>query len=192
MTAPTTTRTVTVGTTDTGDPLTIPLNGGGVIVGGVPGSGKTHLLRRIAARSNASTVTWIDGKRTEPAAALSVVRDVARRTEAGSTDELLILDEAAALLDPQWDEARDLIASVTRLMRRAQRSGLTVVVSTPRPAQLPAELRDHADVRVCFRVTTPEQAWTLVGLDAPDATTLGRGEVVIHSHGGMVTGSVSW
>ncbi|OIQ88392.1 DNA translocase FtsK [mine drainage metagenome] len=97
-----------------------------------------------------------------------------------------LIDEAAFLfrLDAankqEKERGQHLVDLVTRLVTLARRAGIVVVLMTQKPTTntLPSIIRDNAQVKVSFRVTTPEAATAVLGDSASLApispTEIGR------------------
>lgn len=102
-------------------------------------------------------------------------------TNAGFTDEmplyLCVIDEAAQLFHTgsgsKDDKARahELIDLTTRLVTVARKTGIVVVLATQKPTYdtIPTLLRDNAQVKVSFRVTTEDAARAVLGANASSA-----------------------
>lgn len=232
-----------LGIDSTGREVWITWNGSsGMVVGGVPGSGKTaSLLPVFAGMVDKAELHVFDGKsgfdlhplrhiartydRTgDLAAPLETLRALDRlrsaRAEAmyqtlnannfwnlsqqqrdtyGLVPVFCILDEVQTWLDTSGmdTDEKGIAAKVTRLVRtlvqKGRSAGIVVVLTTQKPDanSIPTVIRDNAALKVCFRVSTPEQAVTVLGkqpANAPDPTqilmsTKGRGVMETEGHG---------
>lgn len=214
----------------------------GLVVGGVPGSGKTasllpvfggmagkaelhvfdgkagfdlHPLRHIALTYDRSgdiaapleTLRKLDQLRTARAEALYEVLHAnnfwnltsGQRDQLGVKPVFAVLDECQTWLDTSGmdkeeracaDEVRKLVRT---LIQKGRSAGIIVVLTTQKPdaTSIPTVIRDNAALKICFRVSTPEQAVTVLGRqspNAPDPTEIlmankGRGVMETEGHG---------
>ncbi|WP_131817905.1 type IV secretory system conjugative DNA transfer family protein [Mycobacteroides abscessus] len=232
-----------LGITESGDECWITWNGSsGLVVGGVPGSGKTasllpvfagmagkaelhvfdgksgfdlHPLRYIASTYDRSgdvsapleTLRKLDALRSARAEAMYECLGannfwnltVEQKSALGVKPVFCVLDECQTWLDTSGmdkdekacaDEVRKLIRT---LVQKGRSAGIIVVLTTQKPdaTSIPTVIRDNAALKVCFRVSTPEQAITVLGRQAsgaPDPTeilmsTRGRGVMETEGHG---------
>ncbi|WP_070949329.1 hypothetical protein [Mycobacteroides chelonae] len=224
-----------LGITESGEEAWIAWAGNsGLVVGGVPGSGKTasllpvfagmadkcelhvfdgksgfdlHPLRHISSTYDRSgdidapleTLRKLDALRTARAEALYNTLGAnnfwnlsqAQRDELGMKHVFCILDECQTWLDTSGmdkeeksaaDEVRRLVRT---LVQQARSTGIVVVLTTQKPdvTTIPSKIRDNSALKICFRVSTPEQGITVLGRQAPGApdpteilmSTKGRG-----------------
>lgn len=230
-----------LGVTESGNEAWITWNGSsGLVVGGVPGSGKTaSMLPVFAAMAGAAELHVFDGKsgfdleplkpiartynrsgdidspletlrkidelRTTRAEALHAAAGVnnfwnmplADRTRLGITPVFVILDEVQTWTDTSGmdKEEKATSAEITRLIReliqKGRSAGLVTVATTQKPdaTTIPTKVRDNAALKICFRVSTPEQAMTVLGgqaAGAPDPCTIpmkAKGRCVMEAEG---------
>lgn len=230
-----------LGVTSTGQEAWITWRGSsGMVVGGVPGSGKTasmlpvfaamkdecelhvfdgksgfdlHPLRHIATTYDNSgdlaaplaTLRMLDDLRVQRAAALHAAlgannywnlnRETRRRLKIKTV--FLILDEVQTWLDQSGmakDEkaiAEEIKRLIRTLIQKGRSTGIVVVLTTQKPdaTSIPTIIRDNAALKLCFRVSTPEQAITVLGrqpANAPDPTTIpmaAKGRAVMETEG---------
>lgn len=142
--------TVKVGTTPDGSAVTIPVERG-VVVGGRPGSGKTHLVNLIASRVSAAAVTHIDGKYADKTTTVEMIDAVADRARQGITGEVLIIEEIDG--DTRVSDA---------LERLARARGAFVIISQ-RPSQLPYAVLDTAVSKIALGRLDERDAYALFG-----------------------------
>ncbi|WP_157931060.1 hypothetical protein [Mycobacteroides abscessus] len=221
----------------------------GMVVGGVPGSGKTaSMLPCFAAMAGHAELHVFDGKAQRDLhplrhiartydrsgdldAPLETLRNLeklrvmrgdalyeslkadnfwnvarADREQLGIKPVFVILDEAQTWLTMPSDkekkvfvaEARELVET---LIRKGRSAGIVVVLTTQKPsaASIPTDLRDNAALKLCFKVTTPEMAVTVLGQqasDAPSPTDIARsahGRFVMETEGmGIVLGQAGY
>ncbi|RIS81297.1 hypothetical protein [Mycobacteroides abscessus] len=221
----------------------------GMVVGGVPGSGKTaSMLPCFAAMADHAELHVYDGKAQRDLhplrhiartydrsgdldAPLETLRNLeklrvmrgdalyeslkadnfwnvarADRERLGIKPVFVILDEAQSWLTMPSDkekkvfvaEARELVET---LIRKGRSAGIVVVLTTQKPsaASIPTDLRDNAALKLCFKVTTPEMAVTVLGQqasDAPSPTDIARsahGRFVMETEGmGIVLGQAGY
>ncbi|UJW66741.1 hypothetical protein [Mycobacteroides chelonae] len=221
----------------------------GMVVGGVPGSGKTaSMLPCFAAMAGHAELHVFDGKAQRDLhplrhiartydrsgdldAPLETLRNLeklrvmrgdalyeslkadnfwnmarADRERLGIKPVFVILDEAQTWLTMPSDkekkvfvaEARELVET---LIRKGRSAGIVVVLTTQKPsaASIPTDLRDNAALKLCFKVTTPEMAVTVLGqqpADAPSPTDIPRsahGRFVMETEGmGIILGQAGY
>ncbi|BBZ82284.1 hypothetical protein MABM_22000 [Mycobacteroides abscessus] len=224
-----------LGITESGEEAWITWNGSsGLVVGGVPGSGKTasllpvfagmtdkcelhifdgksgfdlHPLRHISSTYDRSgdidapleTLRKLDQLRTARAEAMYEVAHAnnfwnlsqSQKDKLGVKPVFCVLDECQTWLDTSGmdkdekacaDEVRKLVRT---LVQKGRSAGVVVVLTTQKPdaTSVPTVIRDNAALKICFRVSTPEQAVTVLGRQAPGApdpteimmSTKGRG-----------------
>lgn len=232
-----------LGITESGEEAWLTWAGNsGLVVGGVPGSGKTasllpvfsgmagkaelhvfdgksgfdlHPLRHISSTYDRTgdiaapleTLRKLDQLRTQRAEALYEVLGAnnfwnltqAQRDELGMKHVFCILDECQTWLDTSGmdkeekgaaDEVRKLVRT---LVQQARSTGIVVVLTTQKPdvTTIPSKIRDNSALKICFRVSTPEQGITVLGRQAPGApdpteirmSTKGRGVMETEGHG---------
>lgn len=232
-----------LGITESGEEAWIAWAGNsGLVVGGVPGSGKTasllpvfagmadkcelhvfdgksgfdlHPLRHISSTYDRTgdiaapleTLRKLDALRTARAEALYNTLGAnnfwnlsqAQRDELGMKHVFCILDECQTWLDQSGmdkeeksaaDEVRRLVRT---LVQQARSTGIVVVLTTQKPdvTTIPSKIRDNSALKICFRVSTPEQGITVLGRQAPGApdpteirmSTRGRGVMETEGHG---------
>lgn len=232
-----------LGITESGEECWLTWAGNsGLVVGGVPGSGKTasllpvfagmagkaelhvfdgksgfdlHPLRHISSTYDRSgdisapleTLRKLDQLRTQRAEALYEVLGAnnfwnlsqSQRDELGMKHVFCILDECQTWLDTSGmdkeekgaaDEVRRLVRT---LVQQARSTGIVVVLTTQKPdvTTIPSKIRDNSALKICFRVSTPEQGITVLGRQAPGApdpteirmSTKGRGVMETEGHG---------
>lgn len=210
-----------LGITESGEECWITWAGNsGLVVGGVPGSGKTasllpvfsgmadkcelhvfdgksgfdlHPLRHISTTYDRSgdvgapleTLRKLDALRTARAEALYNTLGAnnfwnlgqAQRDRLGLKPVFCILDECQTWLDTSGmdkeeksvaDEVRKLVRT---LVQQARSTGIVVVLTTQKPdvTTIPSKIRDNSALKICFRVSTPEQGVTVLGRQAPGA-----------------------
>lgn len=210
-----------LGITESGEECWITWNGSsGLVVGGVPGSGKTasllpvfsgmtgqcelhvfdgkagfdlHPLRHISSTYDRSgdidapleTLRRLDALRTVRAEAMYTALGASnfwnltqvQRDQLGVKPVFCVLDECQTWLDQSGmdkeqktasDEVRKLVRT---LVQKGRSAGIVVVLTTQKPdaTSIPTVIRDNAALKICFRVSTPEQATTVLGRQAPDA-----------------------
>lgn len=210
-----------LGVTSSGREAWITWNGSsGMVVGGVPGSGKTasllpvfaamagkcelhvfdgksgfdlHPLQHIARIYDRSgdiaapleTLRALDKLRVERAEALHTAAGVnnfwnmtqEQRERFGVTPVFLILDECQTWLDQSGmskDEkviAEEVKRLIRTLVQKGRSAGIVVFLATQKPdsVSIPTVIRDNAALKLCFRVSTPEQAVTVLGQQSPAA-----------------------
>ncbi|SHP92525.1 hypothetical protein [Mycobacteroides abscessus] len=232
-----------LGITESGDECWITWNGSsGLVVGGVPGSGKTasllpvfsgmqgkaelhvfdgksgfdlHPLRHIASTYDRSgdisapleTLRKLDQLRTARAEAMYSTLNAnnfwnltsEQRDRLGVKPVFCILDEVQTWTDSSGmdkDEkacAAECIKLIRTLIQKGRSSGIVTVLTTQKPdaTSIPTVIRDNAALKICFRVSTPEQAVTVLGRQAPGApdpteilmSTKGRGVMETEGQG---------
>ncbi|TXA40542.1 hypothetical protein DKM27_18480 [Mycobacterium tuberculosis variant bovis] len=230
-----------LGITEDGDEAWITWAGSsGMVIGGVPGSGKTasllpvfagmagkaelyvfdgktgydlHPLRHIARVYDRSgdidaplaTLRTLETLRTRRAEALYTALGqnnfwnvpVADRERIGLVPIFVVLDEVQTWLDQSGmsKDEREISAEITRLVRtliqKARSVGIVTVLTTQKPdsTSIPTVIRDNAALKVAFRVSTPEQAVTILGkqaANAPDPTHIpmaAKGRAVMETEG---------
>ncbi|BBY56162.1 hypothetical protein H7J07_06755 [Mycobacterium koreense] len=214
----------------------------GMVVGGVPGSGKTaSLLPVFAGMRDAAELHVFDGKsgfdmhplrhiaRTydrsgDVGAPLETLRRMeelrSQRAEAmysaakannywnmeqktrnrlGLKPVFVILDECQTWLDQSGmdKDEKSLSSEITRLIRtlvqKGRSVGIIVVLTTQKPdaVSIPTVIRDNSALKICFRVSTPEQGITVLGRQSPGApdpteilmSTKGRGVMETEGQG---------
>lgn len=232
-----------LGITESGEECWLTWAGNsGLVVGGVPGSGKTasllpvfagmadkcelhvfdgksgfdlHPLRHIASTYDRTgdiaapleTLRKLDALRTARAEALYNTLGAnnfwnlsqSQRDELGMKHVFCILDECQTWLDTGGmdkeekgvaDEVRRLVRT---LVQQARSTGIVVVLTTQKPdvTTIPSKIRDNSALKICFRVSTPEQGITVLGRQAPGApdpteirmSTKGRGVMETEGQG---------
>lgn len=192
----------------------------GMVVGGVPGSGKTasmlpvfaamhgevelhvfdgkagydlHPLRHIAATYDNSgdvsapleTVRRLDRLRVLRAEALYEKAGInnfwntpaAVRQKLGMVPVVLVLDEVQTWTDTsglskeEKAVAEEITALVRSLIQKGRSAGIVTILTTQKPdaTTIPTKIRDNASLKVSFRVSTVEQAVTILGKQSPGA-----------------------
>lgn len=230
-----------LGITESGEEAWLTWSGNsGLVVGGVPGSGKTasllpvfsgmadkcelhvfdgkagfdlHPLRHIATTYDRSgditapleTLRKLEQLKTQRAEAMYKVLGAnnfwnlsqSQRDELGVKPVFCILDEVQTWTDTSGmdKEEKSIAAEVIKLIRtlvqQARSTGIVVVLTTQKPdvTTIPSKIRDNAALKVCFRVSTPEQAITVLGRQAqgaPDPTEIlmsSKGRGVMETEG---------
>lgn len=210
-----------LGITESGEECWLTWAGNsGLVVGGVPGSGKTasllpvfagmagkaelhvfdgksgfdlHPLRHISTTYDRSgdisapleTLRKLDQLRTQRAEALYEVLGAnnfwnlsqSQRDALGMKHVFCILDECQTWLDTSGmdKEEKSVAEEVRRLVRtlvqQARSTGIVVVLTTQKPdvTTIPSKIRDNSALKICFRVSTPEQGITVLGRQSPNA-----------------------
>ncbi|WP_132898555.1 hypothetical protein [Mycobacteroides abscessus] len=240
-----------LGITESGEEAWITWNGSsGLVVGGVPGSGKTasllpvfagmsgkaelhvfdgksgfdlHPLRHISTTYDRSgdisapleTLRRLDALRTARAEAMYEVLHAnnfwnlsqAQRDQLGVKPVFCILDEVQTWTDASGMDKEEKSASaecvklVRTLVQKGRSAGIIVVLTTQKPdaTSIPTVIRDNAALKICFRVSTPEQAVTVLGRQspgAPDPTEIlmsTKGRFVMETEGhGIVLGQAGY
>lgn len=239
-----------LGITESGDEAWITWNGSsGLVVGGVPGSGKTasllpvfagmtdkcelhvfdgksgfdlHPLRHISTTYDRSgdvaapleTLRALDALRIQRAEAMYERLHAnnfwnlsqAQRDQLGVKPVFIVLDECQTWLDQSGmdkeeknasDEVRKLVRT---LVQKGRSAGVVVVLTTQKPdaTSIPTVIRNSA-LKICFRVSTPEQAVTVLGRQspgAPDPTEIlmsTKGRFVMETEGlGIILGQAGY
>lgn len=232
-----------LGITESGDEAWITWSGSsGLVVGGVPGSGKTasllpvfsgmadkcelhvfdgksgfdlHPLRHIASTYDRTgdidapleTLRKLDALRTVRAEAMYVALNASnfwnltaeQKNKLGLKPVFCILDEVQTWTDSSGMDkeekacAAECIKLIRTLVQKGRSAGIIVVLTTQKPdaTSIPTVIRDNAALKICFRVSTPEQAITVLGRQspgAPDPTEIlmsakGRGVMETEGHG---------
>lgn len=230
-----------LGVTSTGREAWITWNGSsGMVVGGVPGSGKTaSMLPVFAAMAGQAELHVFDGKsgfdleplkpiartynrsgdidspletlrrieelRTTRAEALHRAAKAnnfwnmrpADRTRLGVTPVFVVLDEVQTWTDLSGmdkDEkatAAEIGKLIRTLIQKGRSAGIVCVLTTQKPdaGTIPTVIRDNAALKLCFRVSTPEQATTVLGgqaAGAPDPCAIpmrAKGRCVMETEG---------
>lgn len=232
-----------LGITESGEEAWLTWAGNsGLVVGGVPGSGKTasllpvfagmcgkaelhvfdgksgfdlHPLRHISTTYDRSgdisapleTLRKLDQLRTQRAEALYEVLGAnnfwnlsqSQRDALGMKHVFCILDECQTWLDTSGmdKEEKSVAEEVRRLVRtlvqQARSTGIVVVLTTQKPdvTTIPSKIRDNSALKICFRVSTPEQGITVLGRQSPNApdpteirmSTKGRGVMETEGQG---------
>lgn len=210
-----------LGVTASGEEAWVTWSGSsGMVIGGVPGSGKTasflpifggmagkaslfvfdgksgfdlHPLRHIAQTYDRSgdigapldTLRKLETLRAQRAEGMYKTLGANNFWNIPSRDRdrfqltpvFVILDECQTWLDQSGmdkdektvsDEIRKLVRT---LIQKGRSAGIVVVLTTQKPdsVSVPTVIRDNASLKVCFRVSTPEQAVTVLGRQAPGA-----------------------
>lgn len=210
-----------LGITESGEECWITWSGSsGLVVGGVPGSGKTasllplfagmtgkaelhvfdgksgfdlHPLRHISRTYDRSgdidapleTLRRLDALRTARAEAMYETLGAnnfwnltaEQKSALGVKPVFCVLDECQTWLDTSGmdkdekacaDEVRKLVRT---LVQKGRSSGIVTVLTTQKPdaTSIPTVIRDNAALKICFRVSTPEQAITVLGRQSPNA-----------------------
>lgn len=210
-----------LGITESGEECWITWNGSsGLVVGGVPGSGKTasllplfagmarqcelhvfdgkagfdlHPLRHVASTYDRSgdisapleTLRRLDALRTARAEAMYSTLNAnnfwnlsqSQRDQLGVKPVFCILDEVQTWTDTSGmdkDEkamAAEAIKLIRTLVQKGRSAGIVLVLTTQKPdaTSIPTVIRDNAALKICFRVSTPEQAITVLGRQSPNA-----------------------
>ncbi|MDM3948244.1 hypothetical protein [Mycobacteroides abscessus] len=232
-----------LGITESGDECWITWNGSsGLVVGGVPGSGKTasllpvfagmsgkaelhvfdgksgfdlHPLRHISTTYDRSgdiaapleTLRKLDALRTARAEAMYSTLNASnfwnltaeQKSQLGVRPVFCILDEVQTWTDTSGMDkeekaiAAECIKLIRTLVQKGRSAGVVVVLTTQKPdsTSIPTVIRDNAALKICFRVSTPEQAVTVLGRQSPGApdpteimmSTKGRGVMETEGHG---------
>lgn len=187
------TGTVTIGVDkDTGGPARVSLKEvSGVVVGGIPGSGKSVLLEGMkSALREYSQIFEFDGKVLEPDEFNQMVVDtlqtVRRKMQsrlrdgldfwnipAGQRPDLLlvIIDEVQTMFTPKTSAKKDKDAVVERerivqdLVARGRSAGVLAILATQRPVvtALPSSIREVSGVRIAGCVKTDDHAELILG-----------------------------
>ncbi|SLJ13373.1 hypothetical protein [Mycobacteroides abscessus] len=210
-----------LGITESGEECWITWSGSsGLVVGGVPGSGKTasllpvfsgmqgqaelhvfdgkagfdlHPLRHIAQTYDRSgdisapleTLRRLDALRTARAEAMYTTLGAnnfwnltsEQRDRLGVKPVFCILDEVQTWTDTSGMDkeeksmAAECIKLIRTLVQKGRSAGVIVVLTTQKPdaTSIPTVIRDNAALKICFRVSTPEQAVTVLGRQSPNA-----------------------
>lgn len=210
-----------LGITESGEECWITWNGSsGLVVGGVPGSGKTasllplfagmagkaelhvfdgksgfdlHPLRHISRTYDRSgdidapleTLRRLDALRTARAEAMYTTLGAnnfwnltsEQRDRLGVKPVFCILDEVQTWTDTSGMDkeeksmAAECIKLIRTLVQKGRSAGVIVVLTTQKPdaTSIPTVIRDNAALKICFRVSTPEQAVTVLGRQSPNA-----------------------
>ncbi|SII09473.1 ftsK/SpoIIIE family protein [Mycobacteroides abscessus subsp. abscessus] len=210
-----------LGITESGEEAWITWNGSsGLVVGGVPGSGKTasllplfagmagkaelhvfdgksgfdlHPLRHISRTYDRSgdidapleTLRRLDALRTARAEAMYTTLGAnnfwnltsEQRDRLGVKPVFCILDEVQTWTDTSGMDkeeksmAAECIKLIRTLVQKGRSAGVIVVLTTQKPdaTSIPTVIRDNAALKICFRVSTPEQAVTVLGRQSPNA-----------------------
>lgn len=222
----------------------------GMVVGGVPGSGKTaSMLGVFAAMAGEAELHVFDGKagfdleplemiattysnegevhspletlraldklRVQRAQAIrqatggnnfwNVPLDVRRAH--GLVPVFLVLDEVQTWTDQSGlsKEEKAISAEIVKLIRtliqKSRSVGIVTILTTQKPdsVTIPTVIRDNAALKIAFKVSTPEQATTILGTqsaDAPSPTTISlatKGRFVMETEGqGIVLGQAGY
>lgn len=240
-----------LGITESGEECWLTWAGNsGLVVGGVPGSGKTasllpvfsgmadkcelhvfdgkagfdlHPLRHISATYDRSgditapleTLRRLDALRTARAEALYNTLGAnnfwnlsqSQRDKLGMKHVFCVLDECQTWLDQSGmdKEEKSIADEVRRLVRtlvqQARSTGIVVVLTTQKPdvTTIPSKIRDNSALKICFRVSTPEQGITVLGRqspNAPDPTEIrmsNKGRFVMETEGqGIILGQAGY
>jgi S-DNA-T family DNA segregation ATPase FtsK/SpoIIIE len=234
-----------LGITSDGDPAWITWNGSsGMVIGGVPGSGKTaSMLPVFAAMAGQADLYVFDGKSgfdLDPLRHIATVYDrsgdieapletlreleslrvsrteqmyqstgisnfwnipLAQRKSAGLKPVFIVLDEVQTWLDTSGmsKEEKATSAEIQRLVRtliqKGRSAGVVTILTTQKPdaTSIPTVIRDNAALKLCFRVSTPEQATTVIGTQAPGAPSptsipmSAKGRAVMETEGKGIT-----
>lgn len=210
-----------LGITESGQECWITWAGSsGLVVGGVPGSGKTasllpvfggmagqcelhvfdgksgfdlHPLRHISRTYDRSgdvtapleTLRKLDQLRTARAEAMYERLHAnnfwnlsqSQRDQLGVKPVLCILDEVQTWTDTSGMDkeekaiAAECIKLIRTLVQKGRSAGIIVVLTTQKPdaTSIPTVIRDNSALKICFRVSTPEQGITVLGRQAPGA-----------------------
>lgn len=222
----------------------------GMVVGGVPGSGKTaSMLGVFAAMAGEAELYVFDGKAgfdLEPLSLIAKVysnegevhspletlraleelrkeRAIAIRQATGGNNFwnvpletrrvhglvpiFLVLDEVQTWTDTSGmsKEEKAISAEIVKLVRtliqKARSVGILTVLTTQKPdsVTIPTVIRDNAALKLAFKVSTPEQALTILGAqpsDAPSPTAINlanKGRFVMDTEGrGIVLGQAGY
>lgn len=239
-----------LGIDSTGNPVQISWKGSsGMVVGGVPGSGKTaSMLPCFAGMAGHAELHVFDGKAQRDLhplrhiartydrsgdldAPLETLRNLEKlrvmrgdalyeslqadnfwnvsredRERLGIKPIFVVLDEAQTWLTMPSDKDKKLLVAEARelvetLIRKGRSAGIVVVLTTQKPSavSIPTDLRDNAALKLCFKVTTPEMAVTVLGQqasDAPSPTDIPRsahGRFVMETDGhGIILGQAGY
>ncbi|WP_067974914.1 P-loop NTPase family protein [Mycolicibacter icosiumassiliensis] len=234
-----------LGITSDGEPAWITWNGSsGMVIGGVPGSGKTaSMLPVFAAMAGQADLFVFDGKSgfdLDPLRHIAVVYDrsgdieaplgtlrdleslrvsrteqmyqstgisnfwnipLAQRKSAGLKPVFIVLDEVQTWLDTSGmsKEEKATSSEIQRLVRtliqKGRSAGIVTILTTQKPdaTSIPTVIRDNAALKLCFRVSTPEQATTVIGTQAPGAPSptsipmSSKGRAVMETEGKGIT-----
>lgn len=218
----------------------------GMVIGGVPGSGKTasmlgvfanmageaelyvfdgkagfdlEPLSHIAAVYNAEgeydspleTLRELEALRVQRAQAIrsatggnnfwNVPLDVRRKH--GLAPIFVVLDEVQTWTDMSGSDKdekaakAEIIKLVRTLIQKARSVGIITILTTQKPdsVTIPTVIRDNAALKLSFKVSTPEQALTILGAqpnDAPSPVSISlaaKGRFVMETEGaGIVLG----
>jgi hypothetical protein len=191
----------------------IPLAGRALItVAGLPGSGKSNLLRSwyAALQRQDARVTVIDGKGGSDYAQGALVEDDAidgalrdflaeidgrlgqlRQRgaldwqRAGLTPSILLVDELAVILDGDTGAWR--LKALRRVARLGRAPGCVVIGASQmtQAAVIPSELRNLADVSLAFRLSRPEDG-RAAGVPGAHRLPAVPGRVMVAGLGGEV------
>lgn len=149
------------------------------IVGGMPGSGKSVLLRTMGKALGDRAEIWMyegtaddteEGHQMLTYTQKTMHERLRRLSDYWSMDRIerpklhvLVLDEAQSLFTPvsskkeHKDAAADRVAIARDLVQRGRKAGIFLVLATQRPVaeSIPTGIRDLAGVRICGRVAKP-------------------------------------
>lgn len=186
----------------------------GAVVGAMPGYGKSILLNHLvkALRGAGATVKTFDGKRDKAEAFSSTLESMQSemkkrlasnvdfwRDPAGQKLIVAIVDECQLLFSAASSSKEDKKAAdyrtrlVRDLVQRGRSAGIFVVLATQRMTAdvLPTSIRDLCGVKLCGRVTRPEDAELVLGRRPedgdPSPLTAGRGRFISAAEGGFFT-----
>ncbi|MGV0624550.1 hypothetical protein [Mycolicibacter minnesotensis] len=130
----------------------------------------------------------------------------AKRDQLGMKPIFVILDEAQVWLKPGNDKEKKAIgarisASVENLIRMGRSAGIVVIITTQRPSaeSVPTDLRDNAQLKICFRVANEISATMVLGncpqgvLNPVAIPMNAKGRFVMDTEGaGMVLGQAGY
>ena len=202
---------LTVGVdTETGKPGIIKIReNSGVVLGALPGAGKSVLLDAMAqALKGKARLARFDGKiqtGADMVPELERIQQVMqKRLKTGlkfwTEDhdqklQVVVLDECQVLFEPEGSSKEEKAAAearkrlVTDLVRRGRSAGVLVVLASQRLTAdaIPTAIRDICGVRVAGRVTRPEDAELILGRRAGEGELspvgAGMGEFVVDDGG---------
>ncbi len=210
--------TVVLGLTEDGTPLLARLSSpevAHILIAGTTGSGKSALLRTIAASlvlthkpeslrllgidpkerlfaPLGASPLWLRAPIAEPREAIAALHEAARTMELRdrhgiATPRIVILiDELADLI---FEGGAELTAALTRLAQRGREAGIHLIAATQRPsaAVLSGLLKANFPLRLVGRVTSAEDARVATGRAGTQAHLLaGRGDFLAVGSGERV------
>ncbi|TXI55914.1 hypothetical protein [Mycolicibacter arupensis] len=130
----------------------------------------------------------------------------AKRDQLGMKPIFVVLDEAQVWLKPPVDKEKKAISArisecVENLIRMGRSAGIVVIITTQRPSaeSVPTDLRDNAQLKLCFRVINDISATMVLGhcpqgvLNPVGIPASARGRFVMDTEGsGMVLGQAGY